>query len=91
MFIITQIRVDDAVKAELIARLGPKATHYASDRVGFSCFVSFCKYNKLRQMVSYPSTDVTLRLEEVSEQAHASSTGTTDSHSMVCSRSARCT
>lgn len=38
--IIIQIRVDDAAKAEIIARLGIKATQLTSDRVRFNCFVS---------------------------------------------------
>ncbi|SRR6266702_1196004 len=43
---ITQIRVDDVAKVEIIARLGLKATHLASDRVGFNRFVSFYTSNQ---------------------------------------------
>jgi hypothetical protein len=38
--IIIQIRLDDADKAEIMARLGLKATYLTSDRVGFNRFVS---------------------------------------------------
>lgn len=34
--IISQIRVDGATKAEIIARLGLKETHFTSDTVGFN-------------------------------------------------------
>ena len=81
----TQIRVDDATKAEIIARLGLKATHLTCDKVGFSHFFLSTYLIKLCQMVTSPGDNVTLRLEEVSEQIHALSTDSADSHSMVCS------
>jgi hypothetical protein len=65
---VTQIRVDDAAKAEIIARLGLKETHLTSDKVGFNCFILSTHLIKLCQVVTSPSADVTSRLEEVSEQ-----------------------
>ncbi|KAH9178760.1 hypothetical protein EDB89DRAFT_1928373 [Lactarius sanguifluus] len=62
------IRVDDAAKAEIIARLGLEATHLTPDRL---------------VMVTNRSADVTSRLEEVSEQTHALSTDTVDSRLML--------
>ena len=44
--IITQIRLDDAGKAEVIARLGLEVMHLISDRVGFIRFVSFYTSNQ---------------------------------------------
>jgi hypothetical protein len=90
-FIITQLRVDDAAKAEIIARLGLKATHLTSDRVGFNRFVSFYTSNQAPSDGDKPQHDATSRLEEVSEQTHALSTDTADSHLMVCSYSVFCT
>ncbi|KAI9460541.1 hypothetical protein BJY52DRAFT_1262266 [Lactarius psammicola] len=66
-----RIRVDDATKAEIIARLGLKAAHLTSDGV--------C------QMVTIPRADVTSRLEEVSAQTHALSTDTVVSRQwLIC-------
>jgi hypothetical protein len=45
-FIITQIRVDDVAKAEIIARLGLKTTHLTSDRVCLSRTLSFYTFNQ---------------------------------------------
>ena len=44
--VITQIRVDDAVKAKIIARLGLKATHLTSDRVSFNRLLSLYTTNE---------------------------------------------
>ena len=87
----TQIRVDDATKAEIIARLGLKATDLTCDKVGFNHFFLSTHLIKLCQMVTSPGDDMTLRLEEVSEQIHALSTDSVDSRSMVCSWSVFCT
>lgn len=78
---VTQIRVDGAAKAEIMARL--EATYLSSDRVYFIPFVSFYTSNKLCQVVTDPSFDVASRLEEVSQQTYPLSTDATDSRSMV--------
>ena len=87
---ISQIRVDNAAKAEIMARLGLKVTHLTSDRVGFNALFRSTHLIKLRQMVTSPGSDVTSRPEEVSEQTHVLSTDTIDSRLMVCSWSVFC-
>ena len=81
--VITQVRVDDATKAEIIAKLGLKATYLTSDTVGFNYFNSSYKLIKLCQTVTSPRANVTSRLEEVLEQTHVISTDAVDSRSMV--------
>ena len=90
-FIISQIRVDDATKAEIIARLGLKETHFISDTVGFNPSISFYNLIKLCQVVTGPSAGETLRLEKVSEQTHTLSTDRVNSRLMVCCQSLFCT
>ena len=72
------------MKVEILARLGLKAP-LTFDKVGFNRFVSFYTSNIFCQMVTSPSKDVTSRPKEVSEQTHAPSINTIDSHLMVCS------
>ena len=81
--VTTQIRVDDAATAEIIARLGLKLTHLTSDRVCLTCLFRPTHLIKLCQMMTSPSSNVASRLEEVSEQTRASSADTANSHLMV--------
>ena len=81
--ISSQIRVDDAIKAEIMTRLGLKAP-LTFDKVGFNRFVPLYTSNNFCQMVTSSSKDVTSRLKQVTEQTHASSTNTIDSRLMVC-------
>lgn len=78
--------MDDAAKAEIVARLGLKENYLSSDRVCLSLFVSFStNLIKLCQVVAGLSIDIASRLEEMSEQTHAPSSNTFDSRLMVCS------
>ena len=90
-FVITQIRVDGAAKTEITARLGLKATHPTSHRVGSKFSVSFYISDLCCQMVTHLSADATSRLEEISEQTHALYINAVDSRLMVCCWSVFCT
>ena len=82
---IVQIRVDDASKAEIIARLGLKAMPTTSDIVRLLTLLLSRARPKLRQAVAGLIANRASRVEEVFEQTDVLSTTPAKSYSMVWS------